>query len=117
VENAIRLIALVNKSWLFAGRERASKREAAVQSLFATATLKGIESSAWLKETLEKLPAWIKQVWWQGGCKRTETARRHLKAGEKLSIKVDSQLISEIMRAWYGLSSNIQVSSIFLTYA
>ena len=42
------------KNWLFAGSERA----AAIQSLFATAKLNGIEPAAWLKDTLEKLPIW-----------------------------------------------------------
>ena len=58
VENAIRPIALGKKNWLFAGSERAGKRAAAIQSLFATAKLNGIEPAAWLKDTLEKLPVW-----------------------------------------------------------
>ena len=58
VENAIRPIALGKKNWLFAGSERAGKRAAAIQSLFATAKLNGIEPYAWLKDTLEKLPVW-----------------------------------------------------------
>lgn len=58
VENAIRPIALGKKNWLFGGSERAGKRAAAIQSLFATAKLNGIEPTAWLKDTLEKLPVW-----------------------------------------------------------
>jgi transposase len=58
VENAIRPIALGKKNWLFAGSERAGRRAAAIQSLFATAKLNGIEPAAWLKDTLEKLPTW-----------------------------------------------------------
>jgi len=58
VENAIRPIAIGKKNWLFAGSERAGKRAAAIQSLLATAKLNGLEPSAWLKETLEKLPVW-----------------------------------------------------------
>lgn len=58
VENAIRPIALGKKNWLFAGSERAARRAAAIQSLFATAKLNGIEPAAWLKDTLEKLPIW-----------------------------------------------------------
>jgi len=46
------------KNWLFTGSERAGKRAAAIQSLFATAKLNGIEPSAWLKDALEKLPVW-----------------------------------------------------------
>ncbi len=58
VENAIRPIAVGKKNWLFAGSERAGKRAAAIQSLFATAKLNGIEPAAWLKDTLDKLPVW-----------------------------------------------------------
>jgi len=58
VENAIRPIAIGKKNWLFAGSERAGERAAAIQSLFATAKLNGIEPAAWLKDTLEKLPVW-----------------------------------------------------------
>ena len=45
------------KNWLFAGSERAGKRAAAIQTLLATAKANGIEPFAWLKDTLEKLPA------------------------------------------------------------
>ena len=58
MENSIRPIAIGKKNWLFAGSERAGKRAAAIQSLFATAKLNGIEPAAWLKDTLEKLPVW-----------------------------------------------------------
>lgn len=58
VENVIRPVALGRKNWLFAGTERAGQREAAIQSLLATAKLNGIEPAAWLKDTLEKLPVW-----------------------------------------------------------
>ncbi len=40
------------------GTERAGKRAAAIQSLLATAKLNGLEPSAWLQDTLEKLPVW-----------------------------------------------------------
>jgi transposase len=56
VENAIRPIAIGKKNWLFAGSERAGRRAAAIQSLFATAKLNGLDPSRWLAETLEKLP-------------------------------------------------------------
>ncbi len=42
----------------FAGSERAGQRAAAIQSLLATASLNGLESYAWLRSTLEKLPVW-----------------------------------------------------------
>ena len=58
VENAIRPIAIGKKNWLFAGSERAGKRAAAIQSLFGTARLNGLDPAAWLKATLEKLPSW-----------------------------------------------------------
>ena len=58
VENAIRPIAIGKKNWLFAGSERAGKRAAAIQSLIGTARLNGLDPAAWLRETLEKLPAW-----------------------------------------------------------
>ena len=57
-ENVIRPIAIGKKNWLFTGSERAGRRAAAIQSLLATAKLNGIEPSAWLKDTLEKLPTW-----------------------------------------------------------
>jgi transposase len=42
----------LEKNWLYAGSERA----AAIQSLLGTANLNGLDSDAWLKSTLEKLP-------------------------------------------------------------
>lgn len=56
VENAIRPITLGKKNWLFAGSERAGQRAAAIQSLLATAKINGLEPTAWLKSTLERLP-------------------------------------------------------------
>jgi transposase len=58
IENVIRPIAIGKKNWMFTGSERAGKRAAAIQSLFATAKANGLEPMAWLKDTLEKLPAW-----------------------------------------------------------
>lgn len=58
IENAIRPIAIGRRNWLFAGSERAGKRAAAIQSLFGTAKLNGIEPCAWLTDVLEKLPTW-----------------------------------------------------------
>jgi hypothetical protein len=58
VENAIRPITLGRRNWLFTGSERAGCRAAAIQSLLATAKLNGLEPYTWLKDTLEKLPAW-----------------------------------------------------------
>ncbi len=58
VENCIRPIALGKKNWLFTGSERAGQRAAAIQSLLGTAKLNGLNPAEWLKDTLEKLPAW-----------------------------------------------------------
>lgn len=58
VENAIRPVCLGRRNWLFTGSERAGRRAAAIQSLLATAKLNDLEPYAWLRDTLEKLPAW-----------------------------------------------------------
>jgi transposase len=58
VENTIRPIAIGKKNWLYAGSERAGRRAAAIQSLMGTARLNGLDPYVWLKDTLEKLPAW-----------------------------------------------------------
>jgi transposase len=58
VENCIRPIALGKKNWLFAGSERAGRRAAVIQTLLGTAKLNGLDPSAWLTDTLEKLPTW-----------------------------------------------------------
>ena len=57
VENIIRPIALGRKNWLFTGSERAGQRAAAIQTLLGTAKLNGLDPAAWLRDTLEKLPA------------------------------------------------------------
>ncbi|MNY23481.1 Transposase IS66 family protein [compost metagenome] len=56
VENAIRPIAIGKKNWLFTGSERAGRRAAAIQSLFATAKLNGLDPLRWLASVLERLP-------------------------------------------------------------
>ncbi len=56
VENAIRPIAIGKKNWLFTGSERAGRRAAAIQSLFATAKLNGLDPLRWLSNVLERLP-------------------------------------------------------------
>ena len=56
VENAIRAIAIGKKNWLFTGSERAGRRAAAIQSLFATAELNGLDPARWLATVLERLP-------------------------------------------------------------
>lgn len=56
VENAIRPVAIGKKNWLFAGSERAGRRAAAIQSLFATAKLNGLDPARWLAIVPERLP-------------------------------------------------------------
>ena len=58
VENCIRPIALGKKNKLFTGSERAGQRTAAIQTLGGTAKYNGLNLADWLKDTLEKLPAW-----------------------------------------------------------
>ncbi len=58
VENCIRPIALGKKNGLFTGLERAGQRAAVIQALLSTAKLNGLDLSAWLKDTLEKLSTW-----------------------------------------------------------
>lgn len=48
VENVMRPIAIGKKNWLFTGSERAGRRAAVIQSLFATAKLNGLDPSRWL---------------------------------------------------------------------
>jgi transposase len=62
IENSIRLITLGKKNWLFAGSERAGKRAAVIQTLLGTAKLNGLDPSAWLKDTLEKLTTGLTAV-------------------------------------------------------
>ena len=56
IENAIRPIAIGKKNWLFTGSERAGRRAAAIQSLFATAKRNGLDPARWLANVLERLP-------------------------------------------------------------
>ena len=58
VENTIRPIAIGKKNWMFAGSERAGRRAANIQTLIGTARLNGLNPHVWMKDTLEKLPAW-----------------------------------------------------------
>lgn len=56
VENVIRPIAIGKKNWLFSGSEWAGQRAAAIQSLFATAKLNGLDAARWLADVLKRLP-------------------------------------------------------------
>lgn len=57
VENAIRPVALGRNNYRFKGSHEAAKRAAMIYSLLATATRKGHDPFAYLKDTLSKLPA------------------------------------------------------------
>jgi transposase len=54
-ENVIRPIVIGKKNWVFAGSERAGYRTAAIQILFATAKLDGLDRACWLADSLDKL--------------------------------------------------------------
>jgi len=41
------------KNWLFTGSERAGQRAAAIQALFGTAQLNGLNPSDWLENVLK----------------------------------------------------------------
>ncbi|AEC20995.1 transposase [Pusillimonas sp. T7-7] len=56
LENRIRPIAQVRRSWLFAGSLRAGRRAAAVMSLIQSANLNGLDPHAYLKDVLTRLP-------------------------------------------------------------
>lgn len=58
LERLIRPIAIGRANWLFAGSERGARAAATMYSLLGTARLNGIEPYGWLKDTLDKLPAW-----------------------------------------------------------
>ena len=56
VEYAMRPIAIGKMNWLFTGSERAGRRVAVIQSLFATAKLNALDPARWLVTVLERLP-------------------------------------------------------------
>jgi hypothetical protein len=56
IENTIRPVALGRKNYLFAGSHEAAQRAAMIYSFLGTCKLNNVEPSAWLKETLEKIP-------------------------------------------------------------
>ena len=58
VENRIRPVALGRANWLFAGSLRAGQRAAAIMSLIQSARLNGHDVFLYMKDVLERLPAW-----------------------------------------------------------
>jgi hypothetical protein len=54
-ENAMRIIALGRKNYLFAGSNTGGERAAAIYTLVQTAKLNGLDPEAWLRNTLTKI--------------------------------------------------------------
>lgn len=57
VENAIRLVAVWRKNYLFAGSHEAAQSSAMLYSLPGTCKLHGVNPFEWLKKVLETIPA------------------------------------------------------------
>jgi transposase len=63
VENAIRPVAIGRKNYLFAGSHEAAQRSAMLYSLFGTCKLHGINPFEWMKDVLQRIPAYpVNQV-------------------------------------------------------
>jgi transposase len=58
IENSIRPVALGRKNYLFAGSHEAAQQAAILYSLLACCKINSVEPFAWLKRTLEILPAY-----------------------------------------------------------
>lgn len=58
VENAIRPVAIGRKNYLFAGSHEAAQRSAMLYSLFGTCKLHGVNPFDWMKNVLQKIPAY-----------------------------------------------------------
>lgn len=59
-ENAVRLIALSRKNFLFCGNHEASKNTAVICSLLASCKAADVNPRVWLKDILSKLPYYLK---------------------------------------------------------
>ena len=55
VENAIRVLALGRKNYLFAGSHEAAQRIAMFYSFFGTCAKNGVDPRGWLKKVLERI--------------------------------------------------------------
>lgn len=63
VENSIRPVAIGRKNYLFCGSHEAAKRTAMLYSLLATCKMHGVNPFVWLKDILERIPAFpIKNI-------------------------------------------------------
>jgi transposase len=58
VENSIRPVAIGRKNYLFAGSHEAAQRSAMLYSLLGTCKLHDINPFVWLKDVLQRLPAY-----------------------------------------------------------
>ena len=58
VENAIRPVAVGRKNYLFAGSHEAAQRSAMLYSLFGTCKLHDINPFDWMKDVLQRIPAY-----------------------------------------------------------
>jgi len=54
-ERALRGVALGRKNWLFAGSDEGGERAAAIYSLIETPRLNGVDSQAWLRDTISRI--------------------------------------------------------------
>ena len=57
VETRIRPVKLTAKNALFAGHDEGARAWGRIASLIDTCKMNGVEPYAWLKDTLEKIPA------------------------------------------------------------
>ena len=55
-ENAIRMVALGRKNWLFAGSDRGGRTAAVLFSMIASCKLNDVEPWSWLRDVLRRLP-------------------------------------------------------------
>lgn len=63
VENAIRPVAIGRKNYLFAGSHEAAQRSAMLYALFGTCKLHGVNPFDWMKDVLQRIPAYpVNQV-------------------------------------------------------
>ncbi len=63
-ENALRIVSLGRKNWLFFGSDHGGERGALLYSLIGTCKLNGIEPERYLQHVLDVIADWpIKRVW------------------------------------------------------
>lgn len=57
-ENALRGVAVVRKSWLFAGSDSGGEHAAVLYSLIGTCRLNNMEPEKWLRYVIEHIQEW-----------------------------------------------------------